>query len=105
VLRPAAEDPLALIEKIRAKGMRAGITLKPGTPVEAVLPYADKVHLVLVMTVEPGFGGQSFMPEMMRKVRHPMELLQLSPACPDLSTHTRPSPCAAAGVGAAAAVP
>jgi ribulose-phosphate 3-epimerase len=48
--------------------MKPAMTLKPGTPVEAVFPYAPRLHMVLVMTVEPGFGGQKFMPEMMPKV-------------------------------------
>lgn len=63
-----ADDADGLIARIRAKGMRVGMCLKPGTPVEAVLPYCDKVDMVLVMTVEPGFGGQKFMPDMMPKV-------------------------------------
>jgi ribulose-phosphate 3-epimerase len=49
--------------------MRVGVALKPGTPVETVLPFAEKVDQVLVMTVEPGFGGQAFMPETMTKVK------------------------------------
>ncbi|PVU96686.1 hypothetical protein BB559_002302 [Furculomyces boomerangus] len=65
----ATSDPETLIEKIRNHKMRASITLKPDTPVEAVLPFCDKVDQVLVMTVEPGFGGQKFMPNMMEKVR------------------------------------
>lgn len=58
-----------LIEDIHSHKMRAGIAIKPKTPWEAVLPYAASADLVLVMTVEPGFGGQSFMRDMMPKVR------------------------------------
>ena len=57
------------LESIKEKGKKCGITLKPATPWEAVLPYLDLVDLVLVMTVEPGFGGQHFMPEQLEKVR------------------------------------
>ncbi len=49
--------------------MKPGIAIKPATPVSVVLPFMDRLHLLLVMTVEPGFGGQSFMPDMMDKVR------------------------------------
>ncbi|KAB2075797.1 hypothetical protein ERO13_A07G226900v2 [Gossypium hirsutum] len=61
-----------LIQKIKLKGMRPGVALKPGTPIEEVYPLINSenpVEMVLVMTVEPGFGGQKFMPEMMDKVR------------------------------------
>jgi len=57
-----------MIERVRGAGMRVGIALSPDTPVEAVLPYAERVDLVLVMTVRPGLGGQSFMGDMMSKV-------------------------------------
>ena len=59
----------AALEKIRACGVRTGVTLKPATPAEAVLPWLDQVDLVLVMTVEPGFGGQRFMTDMLPKIR------------------------------------
>jgi len=59
------EDTLA---DIRSLGKQAAITLKPGTPAEALFPYLPLVDMVLVMTVEPGFGGQSFMEDMMPKV-------------------------------------
>jgi len=59
----------ALINAIKAHGMKVGITLKPSTPLSEILPYVSQVDLVLVMTVEPGFSGQSFMPDMMEKVR------------------------------------
>lgn len=56
------------IAGIHAKGKRAGIVLKPATPAEAVLPFLEEVEMILVMTVEPGFGGQKFMADMMPKV-------------------------------------
>lgn len=57
------------IEKIKSRGIKAGLVIKPKTPANAVFPYLDKLDLVLVMTVEPGFGGQSFMADMLPKVR------------------------------------
>ena len=57
------------IEKIRERGVKPGVVIKPATPAEAVFPYLDRVYMVLVMTVEPGFGGQSFMADMMPKVK------------------------------------
>ena len=64
-----AENIREALARIRAKGKQAGLVIKPKTPAEAVLPYLDGLDLVLVMTVEPGFGGQSFMPDMLDKVR------------------------------------
>ena len=62
-------DPIReTLEDIRALGKQAAITLKPATPAEEAFPYLDMVDMVLVMTVEPGFGGQSFMADMMPKV-------------------------------------
>lgn len=65
----AEGDPAETIRMIHAEGMKAGISVKPGTPAEQLKPYLDAVELVLVMTVEPGFGGQKFMAEMMPKVQ------------------------------------
>lgn len=62
---PAGET----VEKILECGCKAGISIKPNTPAEEVFPYLDKLAMVLVMTVEPGFGGQSFMPETMDKIK------------------------------------
>lgn len=62
------DDPSAVIDKILARGCKPAIAINPGTPAEAVLPYADRLAMVLVMTVEPGFGGQSFMADMMPKL-------------------------------------
>lgn len=62
-------DPQKAIDAIHAAGAKAGIAIKPGTPWEAAKPYLPKVELVLVMTVEPGFGGQSFQTAMLSKIR------------------------------------
>ncbi|MGN0626782.1 MAG: ribulose-phosphate 3-epimerase [Oscillospiraceae bacterium] len=62
------DDPMEVIEKIRSLGVSPAIALKPKTPAEAVFKYIPYVDMVLVMTVEPGFGGQSFMADMMPKV-------------------------------------
>lgn len=57
------------IEKIKSRNIKAGLVIKPKTPAESVFEYLDKIDLVLIMTVEPGFGGQSFMADMMPKVK------------------------------------
>ena len=57
------------ISMIKKHGKKAAISIKPKTPVEAVYPYLDRLDMVLIMTVEPGFGGQSFMPDMLSKVK------------------------------------
>lgn len=62
------ENIHAAIDKIHAKGKKAGVVIKPRTPASAVLPFIGKVELILVMTVEPGFGGQGFMHEMLPKI-------------------------------------
>ena len=65
----ATQDPVALARRIREIGSRASIALKPGTAVDPYLELLPEFDQVLVMTVEPGFGGQSFMPDMMPKLR------------------------------------
>ncbi|QOD42757.1 ribulose-phosphate 3-epimerase [Clavibacter zhangzhiyongii] len=65
----ATREPVALARRLRDIGARAGIALKPGTPVDDYLDLLAEFDQVLVMTVEPGFGGQSFMPETMPKLR------------------------------------
>ena len=76
------ENIHAAIDKIHAKGKKAGIVIKPKTPAEAVLPFIEKVELILVMTVEPGFGGQSFMADMMPKVSQIRAYInEKNPAC------------------------
>jgi len=65
----AMENPEDIIDKIHKADMKVGIAIKPKTPIEAILPFGDKIDMCLVMTVEPGFGGQKFMPECMSKVK------------------------------------
>ena len=65
----AANDVRATIKKIHDLGAKAGLSLRPKTPVSMLEPFLSEVDLILVMTVEPGFGGQSFMPEMVDKIK------------------------------------
>lgn len=66
-----AADPVEkTIEAIVQSGAKPALVINPGTPADAVFPYLDRLYMVLVMTVEPGFGGQSFLSEMMEKVRN-----------------------------------
>ena len=58
----ATDDPPAVINLIRSTGKQVGISLKPGTPLSAIEPYLDQVDLVLIMSVDPGFGGQGYLP-------------------------------------------
>ena len=64
----ADNDPAEVIKVIKDCGATAGLSVKPGTPIEDVYPYLEDIEMVLIMTVEPGFGGQSFMVDMMSKI-------------------------------------
>ena len=76
------QNTLEALDKIHALGCKAGIVLKPKTPVEAAIPYLEKCELILIMTVEPGFGGQSFMADMMPKLEQLKEwLADVNPDC------------------------
>ena len=63
------EDAAAVLREIRAAGMECGLCINPSTPLEALLPHLESVDLALIMSVEPGFGGQSFQPDVLQKVR------------------------------------
>ncbi len=65
----ACKDPSSLIDEIRSQGVMAAISVKPKTPIEDVFPYLEYCDMVLVMTVEPGYGGQQLIPETIEKVR------------------------------------
>lgn len=76
------ENILLALEKIKAMGAKAGVSVKPGTPAEAVKPFLPYCDLILVMTVEPGFGGQKFMADMMPKLKCLKEMVAASkPDC------------------------
>lgn len=65
----ATKEPERLLKEIRGAGRKAGITLKPGTSVEEIIPLLEQVDLILVMTVEPGFGGQTFRADQVPKLK------------------------------------
>lgn len=74
-VEPVQDDVESICRKIQEAGMKVGLAIKPGTGVEAIEKYLDLADVALVMTVEPGFGGQSFMADMMPKVRYANEIL------------------------------
>lgn len=78
----SAENTHAALKKIREMGVKAGLSIKPGTKAEAVEPYLTECDMILVMTVEPGFGGQSFMADMMPKLEYLRKRLdEVNPEC------------------------
>ena len=76
------QNILDTLDKIRALGCKAAISLKPRTPAEVAIPYLEKCDMILVMTVEPGFGGQKFMADQMGKVSQLREWMEdINPEC------------------------
>ena len=71
----ACEDLQATIDKIHAAGAKVGISIKPKTPVDVLLPYLDQAEMFLIMSVEPGFGGHAFIPESLDKIKELRNLL------------------------------
>lgn len=80
----AARNVGETLEQIRKKGLKAGLSVKPATPCEAVRPYLDSVDMILVMTVEPGFGGQSYIPSSTEKIGEMRKLIEESGRSIDL---------------------
>lgn len=85
VFHVEADEPQNLftaIELVKAQGKKVGLSVKPKTPAAVLLPYLKLLDLVLVMTVEPGFGGQSFMADQLPKIRELRQLInEMNPAC------------------------
>lgn len=76
------QNTLEALDKIHALGCKAAISLKPRTPAAAAIPYLEKCDMILVMTVEPGFGGQKFMVDMMPKLKKLRQMLdEVNPGC------------------------
>ena len=71
----ATSNPQAVIDEIHKYGKKAGLSIKPGTSADELMPYLDKVEMILIMTVEPGFGGQKFIAETMDKIRKTRQML------------------------------
>lgn len=71
----AAQDPQSIIDKIHQCGAKVGISIKPGTALEEVFPYLEQIEMVLIMSVEPGFGGQAFIPGSYERIRRMREYI------------------------------
>ena len=80
----ACEDLQATIDKIHAAGAKVGISIKPKTPVDVLLPYLDQAEMFLIMSVEPGFGGQAFIPESLERISELRNLLNEKGLTPDI---------------------
>lgn len=80
----AAKDVDGVIEKIHRAGCKAGLSIKPATPVEAVRPYLKKLDMLLIMTVEPGFGGQKYIPESTERIRCARRMAEEMGLTPDI---------------------
>ena len=65
----SCDDPVAVVDYIKSKGVRAAVAIKPATPVDVLYPMVEKLDMALIMTVEPGFGGQKLIPETVPKVK------------------------------------
>ena len=74
----ACEDVDATIAKIKACGCKVGVSIKPNTPVSALQPYLEKVDMILIMSVEPGFGGQKFIPSSLEKIAETKAMIDAS---------------------------
>lgn len=74
----SCDDPAAVIERIHNAGCKAGISVKPSTPVSVIESYINDIELILIMTVEPGFGGQSFIESTLDKIAQARELAERS---------------------------
>jgi len=73
---PSHKEILNLIQFIKDKNVKVGLTIKPGTPVEFLEPYVDKVDMILVMSVNPGFGGQKFMESSINKIQYLRSMIE-----------------------------
>lgn len=80
----ACEDVEKTLDAIHECGMKAGLSIKPGTPAEVLEPYLEKLELVLIMSVEPGFGGQKFIPESLDKISAVRKMLDAAGSNADL---------------------
>lgn len=72
----ACDDLQAVLDRIHGRGRKAGVTIKPGTPVDVLVPFLDQAELFLIMSVEPGLGGQAFIPSSLDKIRRLRGLLE-----------------------------
>ena len=72
----ATKDPDKVIDMIHEKGLKAGISVKPKTPLEAIEPYLGKIDMLLIMSVEPGFGGQAYIEGSTEKIRAAREMVK-----------------------------